>query len=178
MFKAVLWDLGGVILTSPFEAFARYERANGLPDGFLRSVNSVDPHGNAWARLERNELRTSEFDVAFAAESRQLGHVVPGRDVLELLAGGHVPGWWRRSTWSRPGYARVPDEQRVRRRSGRPAIADVMARFDVVVESSEGGRAQAEPRFYEIACDCRGSAPACVTSTTSASTSSWRGRWA
>jgi len=29
---AVLWDFGGVILTSPFEAFRRYEARGRLPE--------------------------------------------------------------------------------------------------------------------------------------------------
>ena len=59
--RAVLFDFGGVILTSPFEAFARYEAANGLPDGFLRAINARNPDDNAWARLERNEVDMAGF---------------------------------------------------------------------------------------------------------------------
>jgi hypothetical protein len=29
--EAVIWDFGGVFTTSPFEAFARYERERGIP---------------------------------------------------------------------------------------------------------------------------------------------------
>ncbi len=85
--SAVLFDFGGVILSSPFEAFNRYESEHGLPNGFIRSVNSVNPHGNAWARLERGELDHESFSTEFAAESERLGHRVEGADVLPLLAG-------------------------------------------------------------------------------------------
>ena len=51
--KAVLWDFGGVILSSPFEAFNRFEAERGLPSDFVRSVNTHDPDANAWARLEK-----------------------------------------------------------------------------------------------------------------------------
>ena len=54
--EAVLFDFGGVLSSSPFETFAHYEAATGLPDGFIRSVNAANHHDNAWARLERNEL--------------------------------------------------------------------------------------------------------------------------
>ena len=50
MIRAVLWDFGGVILTSPFEAFAAYERQLGLPEGFIRRVNATDPTFSAAAR--------------------------------------------------------------------------------------------------------------------------------
>ena len=65
---AVLWDFGGVILSSPFEAFNRYESEQGLPLDFIRSVNATNPHHNAWARLERNEVSPLEFDDAFAEQ--------------------------------------------------------------------------------------------------------------
>ena len=55
MVSAVLFDFGGVILSSPFDAFAAYERRAGLPPDFIRRVNSTDPDRNAWARLERND---------------------------------------------------------------------------------------------------------------------------
>jgi putative hydrolase of the HAD superfamily len=78
--QAVIWDFGGVISSSPFEAFARYEAARGLPANFLRTVNATNPHDNAWARLERSEFGVEAFDEAFAAESRALGHEVRGAD--------------------------------------------------------------------------------------------------
>jgi putative hydrolase of the HAD superfamily len=85
--EAVIWDFGGVISSSPFEAFSRFEALHGLPADFLRTVNATNPHENAWARLERSELDLAAFDEAFARESRALGHEVRGADVLPLLAG-------------------------------------------------------------------------------------------
>src|ERR1700685_4558530 len=82
--RAVLFDFGGVILSSPFDAFTRFEQAHGLPDGFLRAVNARDPHTNAWARLERGEIDVVQFGACFAAEALELGHEVDGREVLSL----------------------------------------------------------------------------------------------
>ena len=36
--RAVMFDFGGVISSSPFEAFARFERENGLPPDFIRTA--------------------------------------------------------------------------------------------------------------------------------------------
>jgi len=85
--EAVIWDFGGVISSSPFEAFARFEAERGLPHGFIRSVNATNPHENAWARLERSDFGLDAFDEAFAQESRALGHEVRGADILPLLGG-------------------------------------------------------------------------------------------
>ena len=65
MIKAVFWDFGGVITSSPFESFNRFEKENNLPLDFLRSVNSTNPDSNAWALLERNEINLEEFDLLF-----------------------------------------------------------------------------------------------------------------
>src|SRR5689334_20631909 len=35
-YKAVCWDFGGVVLSSPFDGFARYEEKMGLPKDFIR----------------------------------------------------------------------------------------------------------------------------------------------
>ena len=61
LIRAVLFDFGGVILTSPFEAFARYERTQGLPDGVIRTINATNPDDNAWAHLERGAFSLDEF---------------------------------------------------------------------------------------------------------------------
>src|SRR3546814_4474732 len=79
--KAVLWDFGGVILTSPFEAFRRFEDSRGLPRDFLRKVNATNPHTNAWARFERGEVDALAFGALFQAEARALGQDVHGRDI-------------------------------------------------------------------------------------------------
>ena len=50
--KAVLWDFGGVLTTSPFDAFNRYEAENGIPTDFIRGINATNPTTNAWAQFE------------------------------------------------------------------------------------------------------------------------------
>ena len=65
MIKAVFWDFGGVITSSPFESFNRFEVQNHLPENFLRSVNSTNPDNNAWAKLEKSEVNIEEFNNLF-----------------------------------------------------------------------------------------------------------------
>jgi putative hydrolase of the HAD superfamily len=158
--NAVFFDFGGVILTSPFDAFASFEQRSGLPAGFLRSVNATDPDDNAWARLERNEIGVDAFVPLFEAEAAALGQRVDGHAVLACLAGE-----------VRPEMAEV-----VRRCSERfttalltnnfvsgnevpPAWREVLDRFDVVVESSVVGVRKPDPRFYEMACELAGVTP-------------------
>src|SRR5579871_4950141 len=89
--RATLWDFGGVILESPFTAFAQYERAHGLPDGFLRGLNAINPDTNAWARMERNEVSMDEFAVLFEEEALAAGERIEAREVLGLLSGAIRP---------------------------------------------------------------------------------------
>jgi putative hydrolase of the HAD superfamily len=173
--EAVLWDFGGVILTSPFDAFAAYERENGLSDGFIRQVNATNPHTNAWARLERAELDPNGFAVEFEDEARQLGGEVSGTRILELLAGEVRPEMVTALDRCRAAGLRTAcltnnivswetdgvDDPVLAARAVQ--VAAIMSRFDVVVESSVIGVRKPEARFYELACELLETAPeACV----------------
>ncbi|MFZ9017796.1 MAG: HAD-IA family hydrolase [Ilumatobacteraceae bacterium] len=157
--RAVFWDFGGVILSSPFDAFNDYEAEHGIPKDFIRSVNAVDPHTNAWARIERQEIGPSEFDTAFADESARLGHRIPGSDVLALL-GGTVRAEMvvALDRVLDAGYIAACLTNNV---AGDPRadVAAVMARFHHVVESSKVGCRKPEPSFYEQACALAGVEP-------------------
>jgi len=169
--NAVLWDFGGVILSSPFEAFNHYEHANGLPQDFIRRVNATEPDLNAWARLERAELSHEQFDLAFAAESKALGHEVPGADVLALLAGEVRPEMVRALDRVKEAGLKtacltnniVSRDDGAMAADARPDVAAVMERFDVVVESSKIGVRKPQPEFYIRACELlRVTPPECV----------------
>jgi putative hydrolase of the HAD superfamily len=164
MFEAVLWDFGGVILASPFEAFDAYETANGLPRGFIRSVNATNPDTNAWALLERSEVSTAEFDELFADEAESLGHRVPGADVLGLLGGAvRAEMVTALDRVIAAGYTTACLTNNVIGDESRSDVDAVMERFHHVIESSRVGVRKPEVRFYEIACDTAGVDPtACV----------------
>ncbi len=177
MIRAALFDFGGVILSSPFEAFAEFERREGLPDGFLRTVNATDPDTNAWARLERSEVSLDEFRALFADESRALGHEVDGAFVLDLLQGTLRPrmveavrrcserlltGLLTNNFVVGAGGDRDGGghDHQVRHVDREEEMAEVLALFDAVVESSKAGVRKPDPRFYELACSSLGIEPA------------------
>lgn len=157
--QAVLWDFGGVILSSPFEAFNTYEAEKGLPLDLIRRVNSTNPHSNAWALLERNDISPQEFDNLFATESEALGHRVPGADILALLSGDVRPRMVQAlDTVKAAGFKIacltnnvVSTEEPATERQAE--VRTIMHKFDHVVESSKVGCRKPEPRFYEIACE-------------------------
>jgi putative hydrolase of the HAD superfamily len=168
--RAVIFDFGGVILTSPFDAFARYEQENGLPAGFLRRLNATDPDTNAWARLERNDVDLDGFAELFEAEAAAAGHQVDGRAVLALLAGRLRPQMVEalRRCHDRLKTALltnnfVPHDEPPAESDGRggpsQAMADVLHHFDVIVESSRVALRKPDPAIYRRVCDELGVEP-------------------
>jgi putative hydrolase of the HAD superfamily len=156
-----MFDFGGVITSSPFEAFARYEREQGLPDGFIRLVNSTDPDTNAWSHLERGRLDVAGFARAFEHEARRLGHRVDGRHVLGTLSGDIRPAMVDavRQCGAHFTTACVTNNFAREGEGMPPEVLAIFELFDVVVESSVVGVRKPEPRFYEMACELVGVAP-------------------
>jgi putative hydrolase of the HAD superfamily len=162
MFKAVFWDFGGVLTTSPFDSFSRFERENHLPENFIRKINATNPDNNAWAKLERNEINLTEFDRLFEEEARLAGHPIGGLRVLELLAGDLRPDMvaaLRRcgqhfQTACLTNNMDFGDETHSAVSADRTAeFQAVMEIFDHVIESSKVGIRKPDPRFYKIACE-------------------------
>lgn len=167
MYDAVIWDFGGVLTTSPFEAFARYEREHGLPPDFLRGVNAVNHLENAWARLERGEIDQDGFDALFAEESRAMGHEVRGKALLPLLIGDTRPEMVEalRRVRARLKTGCITNNILETRGGGERAIykPEIMALFDEVIESAKAGLRKPDPRIYASMADRLGVSPArCV----------------
>ncbi len=153
--RSVMFDFGGVISSSPFDAFARYERENGLDDGFLRRINATDPDDNAWARLERGELDFPSFCDEFEKEARSLGSEVDAVAVIGALAGEIRPQMVEavRHCSSRFKTACLTNNFVALEAGARPDVAEVFALFDAVFESSKLGLRKPDPEFYRVACE-------------------------
>jgi putative hydrolase of the HAD superfamily len=164
MYKAVLWDFGGVITSSPFEAFNRFEESHALPIDFIRSVNSVNPESNAWAQLESNQISLIEFDEIFAQEALALGQTVRGQSVLDLLAGSIRPemvGALKliKSRYKiacitnnvKPASSATSSDEPISQK--KKEMADVLSIFDLVIESSKAGIRKPDPQIYLMTCE-------------------------
>lgn len=160
--KAVLWDFGGVITTSPFDAFARYETDNGLEPGFIRQLNATNPDANAWARFERSEVSASEFAALFEAEAAAAGAVVDAVAVMAMLRGELRPAMVEavRRCHERLRTGLLTNNFVAPDKSMSPLYETVLDHFDAVVESSKVGYRKPDPRFYEMACEELGIEPA------------------
>jgi putative hydrolase of the HAD superfamily len=157
--KATLWDFGGVISTSPFDAFAAYEREQGLPDGFLRKVNATSAETNAWAHFERAQITFDEFCLRFEAEARAAGGTVDARAVTALLRGDIRPAMVEavRRCHERLQTGLITNNF-VSEERGEDFV-EVLSHFDMILESSLAGVRKPDPRVYRLACDRLGIEP-------------------
>ncbi len=151
--RAVLWDFGGVIFASPFEAFNRYEEAAGLPRDCIRRLNATNPDTNAWARFERTEVGFAEFCELFEGEALALGHRLDARQVMQALHGDVRPQMVEAVRRLRAaGLKTAGLTNNVAFDDQAPDRSELHALFDVVIESSKVGVRKPERRFYEMAC--------------------------
>src|SRR5579864_9368642 len=156
MLEAVIWDFGGVLTSSPFEAFARFERERGLPADIIRRTNAANHLDNAWAKFERAEVDIEAFDRLFAAESLALGAEVRGKDVLPLLAGDLRPQMVEalrhiKSTFKTGCITNNLPANAIGSAGGRTLyIAEVMVLFDHVIESAKIGLRKPDPKIYHM----------------------------
>jgi putative hydrolase of the HAD superfamily len=163
--RAALFDFGGVVTSSPFEAFNAYEAANGLPKDLIRTINATNHLENAWAKLERNDVDPEGFCPLFEAEAAARGHTVSGREVLGCLMGRVRPAMARAvqrcaeelvcacltNNFAGGGLMADPERQ--------SEVAAVHAQFHHVIESSKVGLRKPDPRIYELACEIMGVRP-------------------
>ncbi len=161
-YRAVVFDLGGVVLGSPLHAIRRYEAHLGLPrDAINRVAAETAPHG-AWSRLERGELAMEAFYPAFESDCRAAGHEICARTMFEWMAEASQP----REPMLRAIAAIRIRGLRVGALTNNWAAADnsdagaersdgtraLRGHFDVFIESSVEGMRKPDPRIYELAC--------------------------
>ncbi|MHB0771048.1 HAD-IA family hydrolase [Bradyrhizobium sp. 5.13L] len=154
--EAVIFDFGGVLTSSPFEAFARFETERGLPLDIIRRTNAANHLENAWARFERAEVDIDTFDRLFAAESLALGAEVRGREVLPLLQGDLRPEMVEalkriKAQFKTGCITNNLPANAIGSMTGRSLyIAEVMVLFDHVIESAKIGLRKPDPRIYRM----------------------------
>ncbi len=160
-YRAVIFDLGGVVVDSPLHVIARYERDGGLPVGFINQVVVTSGPAGAWSRLERGELRLEEFYPAFDRDCEAAGRRISARTLMGQIAGA-----------TRPRPAMLDAITRIRERGlAAAAITNnwitedegtgaLRSHFDVFVESAVVGVRKPDPRIFAIACEALRIAPA------------------
>jgi len=161
-YKAIIWDFGGVITSSPFEAFNKFEEANGLPKDIIRTINSENSDMNAWAQFESNSITIDQFDDLFLKEAKAKGFDIKGRDIIKLLKGSireNMVSFLRelKSDFKlgcitnnvKPSSEENTDNE----------TKEAMSIFDHVIESSIVGIRKPNPEIYMMSCDALNVSP-------------------
>ena len=159
--RAVIFDLGGVVIDSPLHAIQRYEREIGIPEGVVNRVVVDTGAQGAWSRLERGELAMGDFHRDFEAELRAAGHAISAATMMARIAE------------CEPRPAMLEAIRRIRARGLRagaltnnwanddaPPTHALKDLFDAFIESSRVGLRKPDPRIYQLVCDELGVAPA------------------
>ena len=154
--KAVFWDFGGVITSSPFEAFNQFEEANGLPKDIIRTINSENPDTNAWAKFESNSITIDVFNDLFLKEAKAKGFDIKGRDIIKLLKGSirkNMVSFLRELKSDFKLGCITNNVKSSSEENNDNETEEAMSLFDHVIESSIVGIRKPNPEIYMMSCD-------------------------
>lgn len=161
-YRAVIFDLGGVVLASPFESFRAYERAHGLPYRFISEIVVSGGDKGAWSRFERGELSPDDFATAFEAECAAAGQTVAVADLFGSFGGeagprpemvtaiGALRAHGLRTGALTNNWADANGGTHIT--GATPLAAQLATLFDTIVESALVGLRKPEPQIYELVC--------------------------
>ena len=163
-YKAIIWDFGGVITSSPFEAFNKFELSNNLPKDIIRTINSENPDDNAWAKFERNDIDLDEFDNLFSIEADKKGFKISGKQVVKLLSGEIRKQMVDFLSFLKKDYKLGCITNNIQNSKNEKVnhlneAGQVMKIFDHIIESSKVGLRKPDPKIYYMSCDALGVKP-------------------
>ena len=161
-YKAIIWDFGGVITSSPFEAFNEFEEANSLPKDIIRTINSENPDTNAWAQFESNSITIGQFNDLFLKEAKAKGFDIKGRDIIKLLKGSireNMVSFLRELKSDFKLGCITNNVKSSSQENTDNETEEVMSIFDHVIESSIVGIRKPNPEIYMMSCDALNVSP-------------------
>ena len=161
-YKAIIWDFGGVITSSPFDAFNEFEEVNGLPKDIIRTINSENPDMNAWAQFESNSITIDQFDDLFLKEAKAKGFDIKGRDIIKLLKGSIRENMVSFLRELKADFKLGCITNNVKPSSEENTdieTKEAMSIFDHVIESSIVGIRKPNPEIYMMSCDALNVSP-------------------
>jgi putative hydrolase of the HAD superfamily len=161
-FRAVLFDIGGVVVDSPLHAIAAFERDHGIPEGFVNRVVAATGSEGAWGRLERGRLGMAEFVPAFEADCEAAGQRLSARAMMERIAASSAPRPVMLEAVRRlraHGLATAALTNNWPSEDDAEGARTLREHFDDFFESSVLGLHKPDPRIYQHACAALGVAP-------------------
>ncbi|PPQ64023.1 hypothetical protein CVT24_009397 [Panaeolus cyanescens] len=161
VYKAVIFDIGGVVLRSPFIAIAAYERKLGLPVNYLNcsmcvlaNIVVTDSHDLAIAIPKLPQTLKVDGRELFGSMMREAHQYDPyvREAILRIRACGKFKVIALTNNFAK---VNVPEEEReFLGWSDQGAVPDELkSLFDDFCDSSSLGMRKPEKRFYMLACE-------------------------
>mmetsp|Transcript_6598 Transcript_6598/g.15444 ORF Transcript_6598/g.15444 Transcript_6598/m.15444 type:complete len:622 (-) Transcript_6598:73-1938(-) len=155
--KAVIFDLGGVVLNSPLPAIHAFEKKAGLPQDSIFTAAARAGDGGAFQQLERGEIQlkecysllsqdlgsagltgTAQLSELFAEMEKSFFPPRPEMlDAIQCIRAEGIKTAALTNNWRRDNHATFP-----------PELLPVLRLFDVVVESARIGLRKPDPEIY------------------------------
>ena len=160
--RAVVFDYGGVLATSQWDAFADFERRHGLDPGGLVPYFAVLHDGlPAWHAIETGHLPWATFADAVVANAEAAGFALGDvHDIEGLMPLGALwPMVHRVRRLKDDGYALGILTNNVKEFSAYWRSTIPIDLFDVVVDSCEEGIRKPDPQIYLRCAERLGVAP-------------------
>jgi putative hydrolase of the HAD superfamily len=153
-YRAVIFDLGGVVLGSPLHVIRDYEREKGIEEGFVNRTVVRTGHDGAWSRLERGELDLEAFYPAFDRDCADAGPAFSAREMMERIGETTGPRPQMLAAIGRIRARGLATAALTNNWKSDDAAWNVLGdHFDAYVESAVEGVRKPDPRIYHIACE-------------------------
>jgi putative hydrolase of the HAD superfamily len=155
LLRAVIFDYGGVLTTSPFAGLEEWDAKLGIAEGTLRELLFGDYHAGESTglvpRLERGELSIADFTVELMAQ-------LPDRVDLGQVLGNNAFGvhWMvvaRARALRDEGYKVGLLTNNIREYGDAWRATIPVEVFDDIVDSSEVGLRKPDPRIFRMAAE-------------------------
>ncbi|XP_031667580.1 acyl-CoA dehydrogenase family member 10 isoform X3 [Oncorhynchus kisutch] len=155
-YKAVIFDMYGVLIPSPVKLATVFEQQNSVPLGTLGKAISTGGEVNTWKRFMRGEIGAEEFVETFGRQCSEIaGSPVPIGSFLSNLTSGPMtrplPVMMEAILCARSrGLKTAVLSNNFLQLNGDPFLPLNHSLFDVIVESCREGLSKPDPRIYHL----------------------------
>ncbi|XP_030073655.1 acyl-CoA dehydrogenase family member 10 [Microcaecilia unicolor] len=164
-YKAVIFDMGGVLLPSPYKLAVEWELQNHVPPGTIRQAFINGGDGRPWLKYMRGELTATAFLEEFGKQCSEIANSsVPVDTFLAAMTSSHkakpVPIMTEALRCiQEEGLKTALLSNNFYMHNGESFMPLDRKQFDVIVESCQEGICKPDPRIYKLCLERLGVQP-------------------
>uniref|UniRef100_A0A8C5MYB9 Acyl-CoA dehydrogenase family member 10 n=1 Tax=Leptobrachium leishanense TaxID=445787 RepID=A0A8C5MYB9_9ANUR len=164
-YKAVIFDMGGVLLPSPYKMAQEWEIQNNVPVGTIKQAIRSDGDSGPWMKYMRGELTAQGFTEEFEKLCFNItGSPVPVPSFLSSLTSNHMAKQLPCMTEAikcirAEGLKTAVLSNNFFLHNGESFLPLDRSQFDVVVESCHERVCKPDPRIYHLCVERLGVQP-------------------